>query len=373
MRLHYSLLLPLSVALCIFASVATLAQPNSATYRPAADSDFETTELKYQRELSAGVHAFNLEKYDQAENHFKAAITLKPNEYLSYYNLGIIYIRAKKYRAATPVLKLAEELRPTHQMIKGYLGLAYEATQQYEMAVKYYRRALGLNKANAELLNNLGNALFHTEQYADAASAFAEALNLRPAFAAALVGLCVTQTALKNSEKRLEACLKAVKTDERSASLQYLTGHAFYHLARYDEALDRFQIARSLEPKSVNALNGVGFANLQLRRYDEAMEMFGAALQLDPKSSEAKAGVGTTYFQMRKYRLAADAFREALSSNPGSVPLHYNLAVTCLRLNERDCALQQYNSLKKLESTTSTTLFKQIFAGKILDARRAQR
>jgi predicted Zn-dependent protease len=63
---------------------------------------------------------------------------------------------------------------------------------------------------------------------------------------------------------------------------------------------------------------------------------------------------------------AKRVFEKALSLKPESPVARYNLAMTCLALNQRDCAREQYSILKTIEPGLSVQLFDQIYQGKVI-------
>lgn len=56
---------------------------------------------------------------------------------------------------------------------------------------------------------------------------------------------------------------------------------------KYDEALECFDKALSLDPKNTHAWNQKGVALRSLGRYDEAIECFNKALEIVPKDLDA--------------------------------------------------------------------------------------
>ncbi len=94
--------------------------------------------------------------------------------------------------------------------------------------------------------------------------------------------------------------------------------------------------------------------------------------QLQPDLSDSYLGEGITLVAMRKFGPARQAFKQALEVDPDNADARFNLGITCYVERRRDCALQQYNYLKIIDSSLADKLFRHLFSGRILDVRTTQ-
>jgi Tfp pilus assembly protein PilF len=69
---------------------------------------------------------------------------------------------------------------------------------------------------------------------------------------------------------------------------------------------------------------------------------------------------------MKRNKEAKKFFEKALAIDPKSASARFNLAMTCLAMNQRDCAREQYAILKHDEPDLSTKLFQRLYSSKIL-------
>jgi Tfp pilus assembly protein PilF len=69
---------------------------------------------------------------------------------------------------------------------------------------------------------------------------------------------------------------------------------------------------------------------------------------------------------MKKPKQAKTFFEKALTLDPKSASARYNLAMTCLALNQRDCAQEQYAILKHVKPDLSDQLFDYMYSSKVL-------
>ena len=91
-------------------------------------------------------------------------------------------------------------------------------------------------------------------------------------------------------------------------------------------------------------------------------------LKLDEDVADALSGMGATYAQLRNYRTAEKVLREALSSEPDDATIRFNLGIVCLARKNRDCALSQYNHLKKKNGPLADRLFDMVFKNRVVNA-----
>jgi tetratricopeptide (TPR) repeat protein len=118
-----------------------------------------------------------------------------------------------------------------------------------------------------------------------------------------------------------------------------------YLLAKLDqeegdvtEAIRRFQIAGSLQPKYVAVPVNLGNVYLQLNRLEEAKASFVTALETDKSSAAAYYGLGQVALSKRSYVEAVDYFQKALTLAAEANRIHYSLAMAYRGLGDTEKA-----------------------------------
>jgi len=162
-------------------------------------------------------------------------------------------LRDDKPAKAIDELKRATELMPNEPRAWNLLGVAYHRAGQPQPAIAAYRQALARDRSNVVAVAhyNLGCLLLEQNNAAGAAD------ELR------------SYTLLTNS----------------AAGFVKL-GAAQSNLRQWDAAERTFNLARQLEPKNAEALNGIGVIHAQ-RSQRDAMQYFNSALQANPKYAPA--------------------------------------------------------------------------------------
>jgi tetratricopeptide (TPR) repeat protein len=134
-------------------------------------------------------------KYDEAEQNFKLALELAPDDPFVLYNIGFVLLKKGDKKEFAKWFGLALDNANSNQ--KGALaldcGLACFEASLYKEAEKYYDIAAPLCADNsAEYWNRVGVLSFVTKKYEKAKECFEKAISLEPDHADALYNLADT-------------------------------------------------------------------------------------------------------------------------------------------------------------------------------------
>jgi tetratricopeptide (TPR) repeat protein len=115
-------------------------------------------------------------------------------------------------------------------------------------------------------------------------------------------------------------------------------GVASYKNARYEQAIDHFQQAVSLDPSLINARLYLATAYAQqyipgveaednMRMATQAIDQYKAVLERDPKNINSVKGIAYLYLQMKKFEDAKTYYRKALDMDPNDPEPYYSIGV----------------------------------------------
>lgn len=258
----------------------------------------------------------------------------------------------------------------SNEVIWDQRGFASFQSKDFEQAADCYREVLRINSNSAVASSNLGYTYLARQQYPAAEKLFAKALLISPTLPAAQEGLCITYGSWEDKgQQTLDACGKALELNNGSSVANYFLGLEYLRRGQNERALDLLERARNLEPGTARHYIALGTAQVKLKKLGDALRSFGRAKALEPGLASAYFGEGTVYFLMRKRAQAIRSFRRAIEIDPDLEVAHFNLGITCLAEQQRDCALQQYNSLKMMDSSMAQSLFSEMFRERVLDVR----
>ncbi len=134
------------------------------------------------------------------------------------------------------------------------------------------------------------------------------------------------------------ALLSATGCDKLKARDQLNKGVQSYKNARYEEAIDHFQNAISLDPGLLNARLYLATAYTQQyipgadtpdnnRMAQQAIDAYKAVLDRDPKNVTSVKGIGYLYMNLKKFDEAKQYYRQASELDPNDPEPYYTIGV----------------------------------------------
>src|SRR5438128_8105581 len=134
------------------------------------------------------------------------------------------------------------------------------------------------------------------------------------------------------------AMLSTVACNKLQARDQLNKGVQAYKAAKYEEAIDHFQKAVSLDPGLINARLYLATAYAQQyipgadtednnRMAQQAIDQYKAVLERDPKNVNSVKGIAYLYLQMKKFEDAKSYYRKAAELDPNDPEVYYSVGV----------------------------------------------
>lgn len=134
------------------------------------------------------------------------------------------------------------------------------------------------------------------------------------------------------------ALFSTLGCDKLRARDQLNKGVQAYKGAKYEEAIDKFQNAVSLDPTLLNARLYLATAYAQQyipgadtpdnnKMGDQAIEQYKEVLNRDPKNINSIKGIAYLYLQMKKFEDAKTYYRKALEADPNDPEPYYSVGV----------------------------------------------
>ena len=183
---------------------------------------------------------------------FLRSIEMNSSDPESWYNLGRLRYTEQRFSDAVDSFKHALTLAPGSVKVENNLGLAYEGLNRTDDAVIAYRQAIALQdagppeRASEQPLLNLAIVLGHQAKLAEAQPLLLQAVRIAPQdprIHEQLGQLYMQQGNYAEAEKYLET---ATRLDPEKSNLHFLLGQAYRHLGRQQEAKKEFDAAARL-------------------------------------------------------------------------------------------------------------------------------
>jgi tetratricopeptide (TPR) repeat protein len=128
----------------------------------------------------AGKICFELQRFQEADRYFRAAVSNKPGFFEATMYLANLCVQLDKHDEARALYVKAARLRPNDPDLAFNRGLFFDVVQQPDSAIMFYRKAVETRPAFASAHNNLGIDLEQKGKIGEARVHYAEALRLDP-------------------------------------------------------------------------------------------------------------------------------------------------------------------------------------------------
>ncbi len=235
--------------------------------------------------IDMGDMAFAEEKFEQAENCYKQAISMAPDEHSYYYKLADYYQKIKKIDLAIETWGIA-------------LTYAVDDNYQRFMLVRLCLQ----NKYKRQALEHISVLIANKD-------------DLTPQVQLLLAPICHNLEDYEGAALLWQAVIN--RTPQRS-DLYLKVGDSYYKIKKYDSAiiayrlyLDEYDYAPKVYKKLAKALFNVGHAN-------EAFECMRIAIDQGNNQPEFFITLATMYQKMENYDQALSVLYEADKLNPNN-------------------------------------------------------
>ena len=271
----------------------------------------------------------SLGRLNEAVNHYREAIRLKPDYIDAYTNLGNALLQTGALTEAIATYERLIALRPT-----------------------------------AEAHCNLANVLARSGRLDDAVTQFRRALALKPDLVAAHNNLANALAGLGRPDEALGHFQKALALDPNLVEAHVNVGNVLLAQGKQAEAVAQFQRALAVNPNFPDAHASLGNVFLAQGRLSDAAQCYQRALDLKPDLPEANNNLGIVLSAQGNFAEAARRFQLAIARKPDFVDAYNNLARVFLSTGQMDNALGALRRALAIRETADTqALFVQTVRG----------
>ena len=153
----------------------------------------------------------------------------------------------------------------------------------------------------------------------------------------------VAQTSMKDRKplRAEKALLTILKFDEKNAAAYNRLGILYAKEQNYDEAIECFEIAQSLD-NNASSLHNVGLIYLETGAYEKAAMAFEQALELEENVPARHIALSKAYEKMGQRKKAVDALETAYNLDHSTATLRLILAL-----------YEEAEDVEKVEETTA--------------------
>lgn len=282
------------------------------------------TSNNYLAHYGLGVAFTEEGKTEQAIEHYKTALGIKPDYTDVRFNLAKALAEQGRIREAIPHYNEVLKSKPGDADVYNSLGLALAGHGDLEQAVRVYRSGLDFNPKNAHLHSNLGVALLQQGQLDKAFNEFQVALDLLPVSETHNnVGMLLASKG--QLVEAIEHYNEAIRLDPGNAKAYYNLGNAFLAQSKLSESAANYRSAISIKPDYTKALGNLAVAQALQGKLDEAIYYFTEAVRAEPSDVELRCNLADALLEKGQIEKSAKEYREVLEIEPGHPRAHRGL------------------------------------------------
>ena len=293
--------------------------------------------------------------YELAEAYFKAgdlneafawwkeALRRKPDFLPALRNYGKELAKAGQFDRGIEVLRRVLAIREGDPRALYDMALAYLLKGDTAQGIEALKQALSADPEDPQAHNLLATQLYETGDIAGAEIEFRDAIRWDPRHAAAnanLAALLGEQGRLDQSEYYFK---RAVTFDP-----DYGKGLLDYGIfladrrQRFEEAIGYLRSAVRVDPNSVPARVGLGYALSRIGDLRGAIQELEVAIAREPSNFNAHLYLAGVFERQEKLTLARNHYEEAIRLEPGFHLAHYGLGAVLAKQGETTRALQHF-------------------------------
>ncbi|XP_053924990.1 protein O-mannosyl-transferase TMTC1 isoform X2 [Cuculus canorus] len=277
---------------------------------------YKTALKLYPRHASALNNLGTLTKdVVEAKDYYRRALQLNPQHNRALFNLGnLLKSQGKKEEA---VILLRDSIKYGPEFADAYSSLASLLAEQerFKEAEEVYKAGIENCPESSDLHNNYGVFLVDTGAPERAVSHYRQAIHLSPAHHVAMVNLGRLHRSL-GQNKEAEAWYKRALKVSRKAEILSPLGALYYNTGRYEEALQVYREAASLQPSNKEIRLALAQVLAMMGRTKEAEKMTNHILSEDAECLECFRLLSAIYSKQERYTKALEAIEKALQLKP---------------------------------------------------------
>ena len=199
-----------------------------------------------------GIIYLNKRLFDYAEDEFKTAMKLMPNDFEIIFEYGNFLYSISKNNEAERYYAEALEIEPDNILALTFMALNKLILNQLDAAKEYIMKALHINHHHEYILFCAGRIMFARGEFEDAKRYLIKAVEQNP--------------------------------DEETQNTLALT---YYELEEYNQALNIFNNLLAKHPENISVLMNIARCHEKLKENDKALEYLDKIVDIFPENEDA--------------------------------------------------------------------------------------
>lgn len=267
-------------------------------------------------------------------------------------NLGEIFFTRGRFQLAENAYRMAKDLNPQDMRNWYNLGLAQHLLGDFDGALQSYTMADQTEPNHPKVWCNIGVLHFMQDRYQAAEMALRKAVEVKPDYARAWDNLAASLGAEDKLQPAAEAATKAIEFNPQFSEAWFKLGVLCFHNEQYEEAEKAMSQAEDMIASSAYALHYRAMILARLDKPDEAISQILRAIGLDPNCDLTWMSwneAGLAYAEMEQFDKAVASYDKALTFKPGSVEVLFNIGVARRKTGDHELAELTLSRLTQID------------------------
>ncbi len=276
------------------------------------------------------------DNYRAAEDVYKKALALAPNDAETLKRLGVLYQTELKFPASIELFRRVLTMHSQYPEVNFFLGVSYYGMNDFPAAVQSFRKELETPRPHPRCRYYLALALQEEGHLEDSLVQLNRLVAQNPRDEDALYQLARIH---KNASLRAIQMLHDIDPD--SFQLRALMGEIYSDEERYAEAISEYRAALAKRPGATGLHYAIGIAYWAQNQLEPAEKEFQLARQEDPHNPLTNLYLGDIAVRQRRFDEALPYLQTAEAGQPGMAKVHLLLGRCYQELNDLEKAKQE--------------------------------
>jgi len=321
------------------------------------DPDFTGRQVEARQHASRGGQLLYSKRYAEAENEYRAALRLDPQDGNLHSVLGLVLLDENNADGAIVEYHEALRLEPNNDLAHSGLGASLAIKRDWDGAIAEYREALRLNPYDGGTHSLLGTALAIKGDRHGAVTEYREAVRQKPYDDDAHFKLGVGLGSMGDTDGAIAEYREAVRLNPNNGHAHLMLGSALGTKGDWDGEITEEREALRLNPANDAAHFGLGLALSVKGDTAGGMTEVREALRLNPNNYNGHSTLGVMLGNTGDWDGEITEEREALRINPNYADAHVNLGFALGKKGNVDGALAEYREAVRLNPSDALAHF----------------
>ncbi|XP_058936093.1 protein O-mannosyl-transferase TMTC1 isoform X2 [Kogia breviceps] len=251
----------------------------------------------------------------EAKMYYQRALQLNPQHNRALFNLGNLLRSQEKKEEAITLLKDSIKYGPEFADAYSSLASLLAEQERFKEAEEIYQAGIKNCPDSSDLHNNYGVFLVDTGSAETAVAHYQQAIRLSPSHHVAMVNLGRLYRSLGDNSAAEEWYKRALQVARKTEILSPL-GALYYNTGRYEEALQIYREAVSLQPSQRELRLALAQVLAVMGQTKEAEKMTNHIVSEEPGCLECYRLLSAIHSKQDQHDKALDAIDKALKLKP---------------------------------------------------------